>query len=452
MDPSRPSPALRSDLLGSCVRLRNGQILPMAGLAVAIGLAAGLAAVAFRWLLFELGDFFFVTVARLLSFLGDYHVVILPALGALAAGVLVALLAPETRGAGVTDVMLAVLSQGSRIRTRVAGVRMVGTSLTIGSGGSGGIEGPTVQIGGCLGSAIGQWARLPEDRLRITLASGSAAAVAATFNMPLAGLLFAHEVILGGIGWGSFATVALATTVANGVARLALGANPMLGLHSHSLVHPIELLLYLLLAAAAASVGVLFTHTFDRFDLTFARWSFPSHLKPAAAGFLVGLLGLFFPRVLGLGYETIGATLAGQLPLALMATLVVVKLVATSLTVGSGAPGGLIGPSLYLGAVLGGSAGVLFHTLLPEATAPPGAYALVGMASVFAATFHAPLTASFTAFELTGDLGLLPFLVMAGAASSYLARRISPHTIYSASLSRRGIDAPRRATPVSQVR
>ncbi len=412
----------------------------LAGLSVVVGLVAGCAAVVFRWLLLILDDLFFVTVVDLLSPLAGFHRLLLPALGALGGGMVVAFLAQEARGAGVTDLVLSVLARGSRIRLRVAGVKVVGTSMVVGSGGSGGIEGPTLQIGGSLGSAIGQWAKLPEGQLRITLASGSAAAVAAMLGTPVAGLLFAHEVILGQMGWRSLVSVALSAGAAKGLALLAFGSDPLLGRWDYALTHPVELPLYLLLAVASAAVGVLFTHSFDRVDDAFRRWSsVPDCWKPVVGGLGVGFIALGFPQVMGLGYDTLRAALADQLPLALMVSLVVAKLVATTLTVGSGAPAGLIGPSLYLGGVLGGSAGILFHSLLPQTTAGSGAYALAGMAGVLAATFHAPFAAAFTAVELTGDYSLLPAVLATSLASSYLARRISPHTIYDVGLARRGI-------------
>lgn len=409
-------------------------------MALAIGVLAGFAGIALRLLLPLFHGLFFVRGASVLSFLGPSYVVILPAIGGLVVGLMVVFLAREARGAGVSDVVLAVLFRGSKMRPRVAGVKVVATSLVIGSGGSAGIEGPIIQIGSAIGSAVGQRLRLSEEDIRVALASGAAAGIAATFNTPLAGVFFALEVILVDFSSRSFGMVVISAVAANVVARLALGGDPVLAVPQYAMVHYGELLLYLLLGGLAALVGVAFTITLDRIEAAFANWAFPDYLKPAVGGLIVGAIGLFLPQVFGLGYDSIKAAAAGQLPLALLLSLVVAKLVATSITVGSGASGGVIGPSLYLGGMLGGAAGSLFHGLVPQWTAPPGAYAMVGMAAVFSATAHAPMTAIFTLFELTNDYNIMLPLMVSCVASGYLAYRITPHTIYSVGLTRRGVD------------
>ncbi len=428
------------ELVGGRLGTRSGDLFfRMALLPLLIGMISGVTALVFRWLLALLQSFFFGTVAQLLSNLGPYRQAPLPLLGALVGGILVSALAHEARGAGVSSVVVAVRDGGSRIRGRVALVKVLVTSLIIGSGGSGGIEGPALQIGSGLGSKVGQMARQSEESTRICLASGAAAAVAATFNTPMAGLLLAHEVILGGVSWSSLIPVALSAAVGDGVARLAFGGDPLLGSRAFGLQHPAELLLYLLVAILAAGVGVAFTHGFDRVETAFTHWSLPGYLKPAAGGLAVGLIGLAFPQVMGLGYDILGAALDGSFPVFLLAALVVVKPMATSLTVGSGAAGGLIGPSLFTGAVLGGAAGGLFHTISPGIAGPAGGYVLAGMGALLAATFHAPLAAAVIPFELTADYTLLPVFLLTSTLSGYLARRISPHTIYSIALSRQGI-------------
>jgi chloride channel protein, CIC family len=340
----------------------------------------------------------------------------------------------------VSDVVLAVRFRGSRMHSRVAAVKVGATSVAIGSGGSAGIEGPVIQIGSAIGSAIGRRMGLSEEGLRITLASGAAAAIAATFHTPLAGVFFALEVILVDFSSRSFSVVVLSAVVANVVSRSLLGDTLVITAPAHVLVHPSELLLYLLLGILAAGVGLAFTLTLDRVDAVFSGWTLPNFLKPAVGGLAVGVIALAFPQVMGLGYGTIDVALGDSLPIAVMAALIVVKMVATALTVGSGSSGGVIGPSLYLGAVLGGTVGTVFHALLPQVTATPGAYALVGMGTVFAATAHAPITAIFTVFELTNDYELILPLMVACVTSAVLAHRVTHHTIYSVGLRRRGID------------
>ncbi len=421
-------------------RVRDYRTFRVVALALAIGVLAGLAGIALRLLHPFFRDLFFVHGAMLLSFLGPYYIVLLPAIGGLVVGLMVVFLAREARGAGVSDVVQAVLFRRSRMRARTAGVKVVATSIVIGSGGSAGIEGPIIQIGSAIGSAVGQRLSLSEEDTRVVLAAGAAAGIAATFNTPLAGVFFALEVILVDFSSRSFGMVVISAVAANVVARMALSDEPVLALPNYPMVHYGELLLYLLLGGLAAVVGVAFTYTLDRVEAAFSRWSLPDHLKPAVGGLIVGCMGFFLPQLFGLGYDTISAAGAGQLSLTLLMALVVAKLIATSITVGSGAAGGVIGPSLYLGGMLGGAAGMLFHALLPQWTSPSGAYAVVGMAAVFSATAHAPMTAIFTLFELTNSYDMMLPLMVSCVASGYLAYRITPHTIYSVGLTRRGVD------------
>jgi chloride channel protein, CIC family len=414
--------------------------LRMVTLALIVGGMAGLAGVALRTSVFALQGIFVFEEAPVRALVGPYLSVFLPAVGGLIVGLLVVGLAQEIKGAGVADVVRAVRFQGSRMRAWVAAVKVVATSIAIGSGGSAGIEGPIIQIGSAIGSGVGQRLRLSEDELRITLAAGAAAGIASTFNTPLAGVFFALEVILVDFSSRSFGLVVLASVVANVVSRAFLGGEPIFPVPAHPLVSPAELLLYLVLGVAAALVGLAFILVLDQVEAAFSRWQVPAFAKPAIGGLAVGILGLAFPQVLGLGYRSIGEALSGGLPVAVMAALIGVKLVAVALTVGSGSSGGVIGPSLYLGAMLGGTAGSLFHGLLPQATAGSGAYALVGMAAVFAATAQAPITAVFTLFEMTNDYYQILPLLVACSASAYLAHRASPHTIYSRGLTRQGVD------------
>jgi len=414
--------------------------LGMVALALIVGGMGGLAGVALRACVFALQGMFVIEDAPARALLGPYLSVFFPAVGGLVVGILVVGLAQEVKGAGVADVVRAVRFQGSRMRAWVAAVKVVATSIAIGSGGSAGIEGPIIQIGSAIGSGVGQRLRLPEDEMRIALAAGAAAGIAATFNTPLAGIFFALEVILVDFSSRSFGLVVLASVVANVVSRVFLGGEPIFPVSAHPLVSPAELLLYLVLGVAAALVGLAFILVLDQVEAAFYRWQVPVFVKPAIGALAVGILGLGFPQILGLGYRSIGDALSGELPVALMATLIGVKLAAVALTVGSGSSGGVIGPSLYLGAMLGGTAGSLIHGLLPQATAGSGAYASVGMAAVFAATAQAPITAVFTIFEMTNDYYQILPLLVACSTSAYLAHRVSPHTIYSRSLQRQGID------------
>lgn len=418
----------------------NGRpTLQIATLAVVVALLASLAAAILHALLSAFQSLSSAAAALLSSFLGAQSFVLLPAIGGLLVGLMVNRLAKEAMGAGVSHIRSAVLFEGGRVRPRVAAVKLLATALLLGSGGSAGVVGPMAQVGGTLGSALGQRLRLPDSSLKVLLASGTAAGIAAIINAPAAGFLFAMEVVLGEFSLAGAWPVALSAAVAGVTAKLTRGSDPLLAAPSYLPAQPVELLLYLLLGLLAAWVGVAFTYGLDWVEKAFARCPMPDYLAPALGGLMVGVIGAAFPQVFGLGYPTITAALAAQLPLALMASLVVAKLAATCLSVGSGGSGGVVGPSLWMGAVLGGFVGGVVHSALPEATAASGAYALVGMAAVFAAAFHAPITAVVLVAELTGGHTLILPLVVACAASNHLACRISPHAIYSLSPSHRGI-------------
>lgn len=409
-------------------------------LALLVGLLAGCAGVALRWLVTSaLISPLAPGSATALAVVG-YLEYLFPAVGGLIVGLMVVYLAQEARGAGVGDVVAAIRYGHSRMRPRVAVVKVLATSLAIGSGGSAGIEGPIIQIGSAIGSWGGQRLRVDEDDLRLTVAAGAAAGIAATFNTPLAGVFFALEVILLDFSGRSFGLVALASVAATVVSRLILGDAPIFPVSTQLLFHPLELLLYAVLGVLAAIVGTAFILVLDRLEAAFTAWVVPDAVKPMVGGLAVGAIGLAFPQVFGLGYDTVGPALRGQLPAMLMAALVVAKLLATCFTVGSGSSGGVIGPSLYLGAMLGGAVGGLYQFAFPQLSGGGSSYALAGMAALFTTTAGAPITAIFTIFELTGDYQSTLPLMLTCAVSAYLGRRLSPHTIYSKGLIRRGID------------
>ncbi len=416
---------------GLAPSLHDHPVLLMASLAIMAGILGGGAAIALRWLLATFHGFFFGAITPTDSILNPLLVVLLPAVGALVAGLLVDRAAVEATGAGVSHLLQAVLLNGSRVRPRVAGVKVVATALVIGSGGSAGVVGPMVQVGGTIGSALGQRLGLSEERLRALLAAGAAAGVGGIINAPLAGVFFAQEVILKKVGVAAITLAALAAGTGSLAARTVLGSGPMLGGFRYTVTHPVELILYLSVGILAAVVAITFIHGLGEAESLFSRLRLPLYWRTAIGGLAVGVIALLFPQVRGLGYETIEAVLRDQLPLTLVGALVVAKLAATSLTVGSGSSGGVVGPSLFLGAVLGGGLGVLFHAVLPGVAFNPGAYALVGMAAVLAATFRAPATAIAIGLELTGDFELALPLILACTGSRYLAQRISPHAIYS---------------------
>lgn len=414
-------------------------------LAVVVGVGAGLGAVLFRWLISTFQNGFFTRGAQVLGFMGDTFVVLIPATGGLVVGLLIYLFAREARGHGVPEVMLAVATMGGRIRPRVAVIKSLASSICIGSGGSVGREGPIVQIGSALGSTVGQRFGLPADWTKILVACGAAGGISATFNAPLAGVLFALEVILRRYAVRSLGMVVLSSVLAAIIARYLLGDGPAFQIPSesrYSLVAPSEIGLYVLLGLLAALAAQVFISALYGLEDLFDLVRIPEYLKPMLGGLGVGVVGFFYPEVFGVGYETIESILLGGIAIPLLGILLGAKLLATSLTLGSGGSGGVFAPSLFLGAALGGAFGGVAHSLFPASTGPMGAYALVGMAAVFASGARAPMTAIVIVFEMTRDYEIIVPLMAAVIVSSIVARLVRRDTIYTVKIRRRGIDLP----------
>ena len=415
----------------------------MVTLAVIVGVGAGLGTIVFVRMIEFCHELFFGSAGSL-GFSGRAYVILIPALGGLLVGPLIHFVAPEAKGHGVPEVLTAVTTRGGRIRPVVVLGKALGSAITIGSGGSVGREGPIVQIGSALGSTIGQLCRLNERRVVNLVAAGAAAGIAATFNAPIAGAIFALEVILGDLAVQAFSTIVIAAVTASVVSRSVLGDFPAFEVPAYTLRSPAELLLYLGLGAAAALAALAFMRTLYFMEERFDGWRFPPYLKPAVGGVLLGIVGFFVPQAFGTGFETISQVLKGELGLTLLVVLIAAKILATVLTLGSGASGGVFAPALYIGAVLGGAYGQLAHMVFPDLTAPSGAYAMVGMAAVFAGAARAPITAILILFEMTQDYRIILPLMFATVVSTILAQRLEPESIYTLKLKRRGIDVRAR--------
>jgi len=417
----------------------SGTVLLVA-LAVLVGLSAGLGAVVFGWLIHVVHVFSFQVLGEWLAFLGPYYVIAVPALGGLLVGPLIYFLAREARGLGVPEVMEAVAWRDGRIRPVVAWVKSLAASITIGTGGSAGRVGPVVQIGSALGSTVGQVLGLPDGHVRNLVACGAAAGIAATFNTPIAGVFFALEVILRDFSAGSFSAVVIASVMSSVVGRVFFGDVTAFSIPSYSLVTPLELPLYLVLGAIAALAGVGFTRLLYLAQDLFDAWRFPAVLKPMAGGLLVGLAGLWSPQIFGVGFAAIEDVLQNRLVLQGALLLAGLKILATSLTIGSGGSGGVFAPSLFIGSMVGAAFGMLVHRWLPAHTAASGGYALVGMAAVFAAASRAPITAILIIFEMTQEYRIILPLMFATVVSTLVASRLDAESIYTLKLKRRGVD------------
>ncbi len=420
-------------------------------MAVAVGIVAGLGAIALRWMIRAVQWVFFDQGTTLESTYGlpvpPWAVTIAaPAVGMVVVAYFLHWWAEEAKGHGVAEVQFAVRMRGGKIRPRVAFAKAVSSAISIGSGGSVGREGPIVQIGASLGSALAQFAGLSSEQVKLMVAAGSAGAIAATFNAPVAGVLFGLEVILGSFAARSFGLVVVASVSATAVAQAVLGPEPAFRLvEVFTFVSRWELGLYLLLGLVTGVVSLLFVRAVYGVEDWFDRWHTAIWVKAVAGGLAVGLMGTLGSGLLfGVGHEGVEMALAGSLSAGLMLALVFMKIAATSITLGAGGSGGVFAPALFIGAMAGGAFGKAAGQLLPGIAAPAGAYALVGAAAVFGASSHAPMTAIVILFEMTDSYRIILPLMLAVVVAQLLASRIDPDSIYSIKLRRRGaLSAPR---------
>jgi len=418
--------------------------------AMIVGIGAGLGAVFFRWLIASVQTLSYDVLGNSLKGIEPYHLLIIPALGGAIYGPLIYRYAREAKGHGVPEVMEAVALRGGRIRPRVAVIKSLASAICIGTGGSVGREGPIAQIGSALGSTIGQWLNLSNDRIRSLVACGAAGGIAATFNAPIAGSIFSLEVILGQFHATYFGAVVISAVTANVVAQAFEGSVRAFVIPEYVLVSPWELLFYILLGLVAAALGAAFTRLLYASEDLFDKLPFPpEYFKPILGGLILGVIGLVsfkvdgFPRVFGVGYDSIGDALFGKLALQVTFGLFVLKFLATVVTLGSGGSGGIFAPSLFMGAMLGEAFGQIVNMLFPSITAPPGAYALVGMSVFFSSTAHAPMTAVLILFEMTGDYLIILPLMLTTVIGTLVSRIISQESIYTLKLTRRGISLQR---------
>ena len=410
-------------------------------LAVAVGILTGYGSVGFIFALEWIADFAQGPIASLLTVFGPANLVLLPAIGGLVAGPLIYRFAREARGHGVPEVMTALANHGGKIRKRVATIKVVTSSMTIGFGGAAGREGPMVQIGSAIGSAVGQWTRLDPHRVRTLVTCGAAGGVAATFNAPIAGAIFAMEVLIGRVQT-DFLLVLLTSLSSCMVARSYLGNYPAFTAPAYDLVSGLELPLYFLMGVLIGWAAILYMRALYKTEDLFNAWQFPDYLKPAVGGLVVGLILRYFPEVYGAGFPAVESALWVRFPWELLLGLFVAEFLANCATLGSGGSGGVFAPSLYMGAMLGGGFGSLVQFLFPDVTAGSGAYAMVGMAAFFAAAAKAPTTSILILFEMTNDYRIMLPLMAATVGSVYLSHRLSPFSIYTLKLHRRGISYP----------
>jgi len=371
-----------------------------------------------------------------------WHRVLIPVLGSLLMGYLLYRFFPNARGSGVPQTKAALYASEGRISFKTVFGKFFCTSATLASGIPLGREGPSVQVGAGIASLLGRKLGLSTDKVRALIPVGAAAAVAAAFNTPLAAVLFALEEVVGDLNAPVLGSVVLASATSWAVLRLLLGNHPLFEVPQYQLVHPAEFGLYAVLGVAGGLVSAAFSGLLLKLREKFLaapRKTLP--FQPVIGGVLVGLLGWVVPQTLGVGYAHVGSALNGNMAWKLMAILLALKLVSVSVSYASGNAGGIFGPSLFLGAMLGGVVGTVGHYFFPNHVATSGAYALVGMGAAFAGIVRAPMTSVMMIFEITRDYAVIVPLMISNLVSFFIASRFQK-PIYEVLAHQDGIHLP----------
>jgi CIC family chloride channel protein len=423
-----------------------GENTRMVFIASFIGVMAGLANIVFRTVTEFVHEQIFVRGWEQFHLSeGGLHLLLLPLIPISGMVLLIplSLLFPgEVNGYGFTQFLRKVNLEGGFIRFRTIFLKMVSTALTIGSGGSAGVEGPIAHVGGAVGSQVGQFFRVSGSLMKVYIAAGCAGAIAAVFNAPIAGIFFAAEIVLlGTYEFSSFAALVISSALATVISRAYYGATPAFPIPAYHIINPlVEIPLYVFMGILVGLIAVIHIRFFYNVRDFFAEITIHPQIKPILGAFMVGIIGIAFPQVMGDGYAYIEQVLTGQGVLQVMVLLIFVKIVATAITLGAGGAGGVFAPALFIGAVIGGAFGTIAHALLPSMTADPGAYAAVGIGAFLAAATHSPLTAIFLLFEMTGNYLIIVPIMLTSIIGTAVAARLYNDSIDTVDFSREGID------------
>lgn len=411
-------------------------------MALVVGLFAACASVAFRIAINAVQFLWLGTMSeRVVSATHGVPwpvILVAPAIGGLAVGLLL-FLVPGRRAGGPADVIEAQAFGADRLRSRGSILGAVAAALTLGSGGSAGREGPVIHLGATLAASLARWAKLSDRDGRALIGAGVAAAIAASFNAPIAGALFALEVVFRRISAAALPSIVIASAAGAIVGRIVFGEFPAFAIPEHRIASTWEFPAFVALGVVAAAVAVFFQLAVMGTDWAFRTIMLPIWLKPALGGLCVGALAIIFPEVLGVGYETIEAALIQDLPLGLLVSLVVAKMAATALTLGSRLAGGVFSPALYLGAMAGAAFGLVAASLAPELASSRAVYTILGMGAVAGAVLGAPISTTVMVFELTGGYAMSVALLLTVSIASTLSRALLGRSYFFLQLASRGL-------------
>ncbi len=406
-------------------------------LTLLIGALVGLIVVAFIWITERFGSHLYPEGAA------AWRRLLVPVVGSVSVGYLLYRFFPDARGSGVPQTKAALWARGGMISAGTVFGKFFCTSATLASGIPLGREGPAVQVGAGIASLLGRYLGLRPEKVKALIPVGAAAAVAAAFNTPLAAVVFALEEVVGDLHAPVLGSVVLASATSWGVLRLLLGNDPLFKVPQYQLVHPGELAIYALLGVLGGIISAAFTRLLLWMRVWFlSRPRKTMWFQPLAGGLTVGIMACFVPQILGVGYKYVGDVLNGGMALKLMILLLALKLIAVAVSYASGNAGGIFGPSLFLGAMLGGIVGTIAQHFAPGYVATPGAYALVGMGTAFAGIVRAPMTSVLMIFEITRDYAVIVPLMISNLVSFFISSRFQPEPIYEVLAHQDGIHLP----------
>ncbi len=434
--PQMPKP------LQSMVRKRGSAAFVIA--AVVLGVLVGVAAALLAWLIDGV-ETFTKDMATWTTWTRAIFFVTIP-VGLFLSWFLNRLFGPGVSGGGVSETMVGLSLHGGYLPTRAIFAKLASTATTLGTGGSGGREGPIALIGATIGSSLSRYTHFDHDRIRSLVAAGAGAGIAASFNAPIAGMLFAMEVILGSYAIRHLNAVVIAAVGASVTAHLLSGDHLALTSPPHSLGSPRELLLYVLLAGIAVAFGLLYLMILDWISKWQTTKVVPRWTTPIIGGLAVAAIGFFWPESLGTGQQYLTGLLAldgpGDFVWQTLVVIALAKMVTSALTRSSGGSAGTFMPSLFIGGVLGAAFAIIMDPIWQFDDLSPGAFAIVGMACAFATIARAPMTSVIIVFELTGNYELVLPLMLGAALATYVGDRFHSESAYTMPIRRRGITLP----------
>jgi CIC family chloride channel protein len=434
---SNQRPSWVARLGGSLERLRQREDQLTLVLSVVLGALVSLVVVAFILLTGRLA-------ARMYPAGGaGWRRILVPTLGSLGTGYLLWRYFPFARGSGIPQTKYALFIHDGRIRFRTAFGKFFCCSASLASGIALGREGPSVQVGAGIASVVARNLGLEPKQVKALVPAAAAAALAAAFNTPIAAVLFTLEEIMGDLHAEVLGPVVLSSVTSWMVLHLVLGDEPLFHVPGYQLVHPVEFGVYAVLGVVGGLGSVCFVKLLLGLRAWFMRLPKSTvWFQPAVGGLAVGLMGYFVPEVLGVGYNQVEKVLNGDIVLQLVVLLAVLKIVATAVCYGSGNAGGIFGPSLFMGSMMGAAVGGVAHSLFPGYTAGPGAYALVGMGTAFAGIVRTPMTSVIMIFEMTRDYTIIVPLMISNMIAFFISYRLQKEPIYEALAHQDGVHLP----------